>query len=387
MTTTNARTAEQATPRKDFETLKREFEQGIASGTDYTAALLDLSTAIAAACLNKCIDPQRKNAAEQNTVSNSGNNPALLNLKRGIFHDLHLLENTRTAADKATRTRYNADGDTVTETADPAALAAFGELIGDTLSDGLDLVNTAAAALLEQAAEHAPRVDGITDMKEWAWLYALDEHDINGGQLSDSELDYICSKVRNAETLDELTAVTAPHGIAIAPKWLDTPYTVRRLARKVYIRGEDSAAYRDEETTPIQEVYKAVRRAIQNSRAMQTDPRNGYTYIEDMTADGLDTIYHRLQKWADLGGYDRDGHYTADPATVDTYEKTLAALNLSDRQLTVVNLRMRGYGKKAIGTYLGIDPNNVGRVLKQVQAKAEKIGFTPTMWAEMTAEN
>lgn len=326
---TTTRTAEQATTRKDFETLKRDFETAMNSGKDYTPELLELSTAIAAACVNKCIDPQRKNAAERDTVSDSGHNPALLNLKRGIFHDLHLLENTRTAADKATRTHYNADGDIVTETADPAALAAFGELIGETLSDGLDLVNTAAAELIEQAAEHADP----------------------------------------------------------AAAWLDTPYTVRRLARKVYIKSEDSAAYRDEETTPIQEVYKAVRRAIQSSRAMQTDPRNGYTYIEDTTVDGLDTIYHRLQKWADLGGYDRDGHYTADPVTVDTYEKTLAALNLSDRQLTVVNLRMRGYGKKAIGTYLGIDPNNVGRVLRQVQAKAEKIGFTPSMWAEMNSEN
>lgn len=328
-TDTTTRTAEQATTRKDFETLKRDFETAMNSGKDYTAELLELSAAIAAACLNKCIDPQRKNAAERDTVSDSGHNPALLNLKRGIFHDLHLLENTRTAASKATRTHYNADGDMVTETADPAALAAFGELIGETLSDGLDLVNTAAVKLIEQAAEHADP----------------------------------------------------------AAAWLDTPYTVRRLARKVYIKSEDSAAYRDEETTPIQEVYRAVRRAIQSSRAMQTDPRNGYTYIEDTTADGLETIYHRLQKWADLGGHDRDGHYTADPVTVDTYEKTLAALNLSDRQLTVVNLRMRGYGKKAIGTYLGIDPNNVGRVLRQVQAKAEKIGFTPSMWVEMNGEN
>lgn len=332
-----------AQQRKDFETLKRDFERLIASGEDYTAALLELSTAIAAACINKCIDPQRKNAAERD----SGNNPApldrkevkprnkrdytitLTNLRRGIFHDLHLLDDTRTAAAKATNIRFNASGDIVTETADPDALVAFGELIGETLSDGLDLVHTAAVALLEQAAEHADP----------------------------------------------------------AAPWLDTPYTVRRLARKVYIRRDDSAAYRDEQTTPIQEAYKEVRRAIQNSRAAQTDPRNGYTYIEDMTADGLDTIYHRLQKWADLGGADCYGRYTADHATVDTCEKTLATLDLNDRQLVIVNLRMRGYGKKAIGKYLGIDPNNVGRVLHQIQAKAEKIGFTPAMWLEMTTED
>lgn len=322
----NTNTSRKATPATDstaapaltaFETLKRTFETAYAAGGDYSAALLDLSQAIAYSTLNKCIDPQRKTATERETVSDNGHSPALLEVKRGIYFDRHLLDNTAANADKATRHTFTADGDPVTVTANPYAAAALASLIGETLSDGMDLVNAAALALLEQAAEHAA-----------------------------------------------------------APGWLDVPYTTRRLSRRVYIRSTDSAAYADVETTPIQEVYREVRQAIQNSRAVQTDPRNGYTYIEDLTADGLDTIYYRLQKYADLGGYNVDGNYTADRQTVEDYESILERLELSDRQAQVLRLRMQGRGYKAIGTYLGVDVSNVKRTMKQVQAKAAKIGLS-----------
>lgn len=323
----NANNSRKATPATDkattpaamsaFETVKRNFETAHAVGGDYTAALLDLSQAIAYSTLNKCLDPQRKTAADRDSISDNGQSPALLEVKRGIYFDRQTLDNTAIAADKATKATFTADGDPVTMTADKDAENALNVLISETLSDGIDLVNASAVALLEQAAEHA---DG--------------------------------------------------------PGWLDRPYTVRRLSKRVYIRANDSAAYADIETTPIQEVYRAVRQAIQNSRATQTDPRNGYTYIEDLTADGLDTIYYRLQKYADLGGYNCDGNYTADRQTVEDYESIIERLELSDRQAQVLRLRMQGRGYKAIGTYLGVDVANVKRTMKQVQAKAVKIGLT-----------
>ena len=224
----------------------------------------------------------------------------------------------------------------MTETVDSDAAAALAALVGETLSDGIDLVQTAAVALLEQAADHA-----------------------NG------------------------------------PGWLDKPYTVRRLSRKVYIKETDSAAYRDDTTTPAQEVYRAVRRAVQESRAVQTDPRNGYTYIEDLTVDGLDVIYYRLQKYADLGGYAHNGqdgdrlpgspagfgqgggHYTADRQTVTDYNAIMAKLNLTDRQAEVLRLRMQGKGYKAIATYLGVTQRAIAKTVEQVQKKAVAIGLTP----------
>ena len=307
-----------------FETLKRTFE----TDRQDADALYSLSTAIAYSVLKKCIDPQRKAAQEAATVSNSGHNPALLALKQGIGADRRALASLDYCTEKATRQTYNADGDRTTEIADRTAFDALNGLVNETLSDGLDLVQTAALALLEQAAEHA-----------------------------DS-----------------------------GAEWLDRPYTVRRLSKRVYIKATESAAYREEETTPIQEVYRAVRKAVQDSRAAQADPRNGYSYIEDLTADGLDTIYFRLGKYADLGGYNSDGRYTTDKQAVTDYNAVIERLNLSDRQAVIVRLRMQGRGYKAIASYLGVTHNAVINAMKKVQAKAEKIGFTPEMWAEMTAE-
>jgi len=310
------------TTRTTFEQAKRNYETALASGKDSGQELTALATAVAYSVLNKCLDPQRKTAAELETVSNNGYNPALLAVRRGIAADLATLDNTRRNADAATRTTYNADGDSVTVTADADAEKALAALIGETLSDGIDLVQTAAVAILEQAADHADP----------------------------------------------------------AANWLDVPYTVRRLSKRVYIQRTDSAAYKEFTTTPIQEVYRVVRRAVQESRAMQTDPRNGYTYIQDYASDGgdgLEAIYRRLQKWADLGGYDCNGNYTADPQTAADYDGIVERMELTDRQAQVLRLRMQGKGYKAIATYLGVTQRAIAKTVGQIQAKAAAVGLVP----------
>lgn len=314
----NGSLSENAGKVKDFEQVKRDFETALNSGKDYGPQLLDLSTAIAYSVVRKCLDPQRKTAPARYVVSDNGYNPAMDDLRRGIAADVALLDSTQTAAEKATRATLDADGNPVTEVADKNAETALAALIDRTLTDGIDLVNTAVVALLEQAADHA---DG--------------------------------------------------------PGWLDRPYTIRRLSRRVYIKEADSAAYRDDETTPAQEVYRAVRRAVQDSRAVQTDPRNGYTYIEELTVDGLDAIYYRLQKYADLGGYNVNGNYTADRQTMTEYNAIMGKLNLTARQAEVLALRMRGHGYKAIATYLGVTKRAVSKTMEQIQKKALAIGLIP----------
>ena len=337
---------ENAEKVKTFEHLKRDFETAYASGNDYAPQLLDLSTAIARSVVRKCLDPQRKTAAEHDVVSNNGFNPAMDELRRGITTDIQLFDMTADAADKAIKATLNVNGDPVTVTADKAAESALNALIGRTLSDGIDLVQEAACTLLEQAADHAD-----------------------------------------------------------SPGWLDRPYTVRRLSRRVYIRAEDSAAYADVQTAPMREVYRAVRRAVQDSRATQTDPRNGYTYIEDMTGDGLETIYYRLRKHADLGGYavsgdysntagapaglstrGTGGGYTASIQTVKAYYGIIDRLNLTPRQREIVELRMQGKGMRQIATYLGVQPETINKTLARLRDRCEKIGFTPEMWDEMTED-
>ena len=138
-----------------FEQVKRDFETAHSSGGDYTTQLLNLSTAIARSVVRKCLDPQRKTAGEQYKVSDNGINPAIDDLRRGIAADVHLLDLTAANADKATKTTFDENGDFVTVTADKDAENALNALMGDTLSDGMDLVQTACAALLEQDSEHA----------------------------------------------------------------------------------------------------------------------------------------------------------------------------------------------------------------------------------------
>ena len=322
-------TAAEEVKRDTYEDLKRKFEKAVKNGGDYGAELMELATAVAASVINKTIDPQRKTATERNAVSNSGVNPVMVDLKRGMFRDIHALRNAAETGNAATAYRMDKDGYMVREVVDKNAAEAFDSIMGEALSDGMDIVNAAVVALLEEV-----------------------------------------------EKTKSLTLAN----------WLDTPYTVNRLERRVLIRMEDSAAYREEDTTPMQEVYRAVRRHIQNSRAVQTDPRNGYIYIEDLTEDGLETIYRRMGKHSDLAGRDCYGHHTAAIEDAMTVEDILAALDLTDRQADIVALRMRGYGYAAIASYLGVTHQCIEITVARLRTKCEKIGFSPAMWAEMTEE-
>lgn len=313
---------------KDFDQVKRDFEAAYISG-ECGKELLELAQAVAYSVVKKCVDPQRKTAAERDTVSQSGMNPALVALRQGITHDIQLLESTARAAEKATRATLTPDGDPVTEVIDQEAETLLGNLIGETLTDGIDLVNEAALALLEQAEAHA----------------------------------------------------------TAAPGWLDSPYTIRRLAKRVYIRAEDSAAYREEDTTPIQEAFRAVRRAVQQSRAIQTDPRNGYSYIEELAEGGLDTIYYRLKKYADLGGYNTSGNYTTDKQTAEDYNTIIARLDLTPRQREIVEYRMRGASVVEIGNVLNISEKAVRNTLHRLQDKCAALGIIPKDWTAESREN
>jgi DNA-binding CsgD family transcriptional regulator len=323
--------------RATFEDVKRNFEAAYGAGQDYSAELYELATAVTYSVLNKCIDPQRKTAISAGTVSNTGYNTTMVTLKNTLYHNIATLDNTRRCANEATKIAYNDDGDLVTEVVNKDANTALNAIIQENLNDGIDLVQEASVAILEQAR---------------IYLDSVESH----------EREY-------------------------AEKWLDSPYTVNRLSRRVYVKLSDSAAYREEETTPIQEVYKAVRRAVQDSRAVQTDPGNGYSYIEDLDPNGKELIYYRTGKWLNIGGYDCNDLYTVGKESAESYEAIIEKMNLTARQAQVLQLRMKGYGSKAIATYLGITRTPVKKSLELIQKKAESIGFTPGMWLEMTGEN
>ncbi len=80
----NTNTTNTAKSRPDFEQVKRNYETALAkAGGQHAGIDPTLQTAVAYSVLNKCIDPQRKTAADRETVSDNGYNPALVQLKRG----------------------------------------------------------------------------------------------------------------------------------------------------------------------------------------------------------------------------------------------------------------------------------------------------------------
>lgn len=327
----------QQTANTNFETLLVNFcdeYRKDSTSAKFTEVTTDLATAIAYSVIRKCLDPQAKSGK----TSNSGCNPQLEEVKRSIYRDANTLKNIDYSCNEAFTTVYNEDGDRQTKTKDSDYRYAYNKLTQQTLGDGLDLVNTAIVSLL-----------------------------------------------------DECTKVDITTG-----NFLETVYTVRKLKKKVWIKVSDSVnGWETVETSPIREVYKAVRREVANNRSLNIDPSNGYLYLEDLAKDEESneetTVYRRLNKYTDLAGNVTDFNgavkfETVDSGSVADYDKMTEALELTARQAQVLQLRMSGYGCVAIGTYLGVKEESVRSVLQTMQKKAvKKLALPPYLVNAMTA--
>lgn len=325
------------TANTNFETLMTNFcdeYRKDSKSAKFTEVTTDLATAVAYSVIRKCLDPQAKSGK----TSNSGCNPQLEEVKRSIYRDTNTLKNIDYSCKEAFTTVYNEDGDRQTKTKDSDYRYAYNKLTQQTLGDGLDLVNTAIVSLLDE-----------------------------------------CTKV------DTTTG-----------NFLETVYTVRKLKKKVWIKVSDSVnGWETVETSPIREVYKAVRREVANNRSLNIDPSNGYLYLEDLAKDEESneeaTVYRRLNKYTDLAGNVTDFNgavkfETVDSGSVADYDKMTEALELTARQAQVLQLRMSGYGCVAIGTYLGVKEESVRSVLQTIQKKAvEKLSLPSYLVNAMTA--
>ena len=274
-----------------------------------------------------------------------GYNSTLVSVRNDLNRTRHNLEtmsylNNRTDITE-TVTRYNKDGEETTETVilDRTAYDRTFSIIRELDGDGYDLVQTASLKLWEELAR----------------------------------------QTANGETVN-----------------LETVYTVRKLSKRVYIDKNDPCKFDNVETTPIQEVYKAVRRHINDGRAMSTDPRNGYLYLADVVTDAetdtTETVFRRLPKQFDLvsnleirGGNKGITTVTmsTNPATVDRYDRIISDLKtaLTDRQLTVLKYRLQGFGYDPIAVKLGVSKNAIVKTVKAIQKKCIDLGYNPTATA------
>lgn len=313
---------------------------------EYAASLIMFGRACARSVLKKVIDPKAKERSAsdptkwviKDKLTDAGHNPLLVNMLKDIFKDEKTLDAIAYANEFAFECAFNSNGDYERDIVNSDLANALDDMMTDTLGDGLDLVNDAVVAILEEMQKQREREPSMF-------------------------VDF------------------------------ERVYNKRVLNRKVWIKETDGAqAWKTIETSPIKEVYKHIRRAIESSRAVQCDPKNGYMYLEDLVYDDdaePTTVYRRLPKYADLGGSVTDFNgketaMTADNETIERYYSALDALNLTDRQAQILKYRMQGYGYKAIGTKLGVSHNAIVNAVNKVKAKAEKIGFTPAMWSEMS---
>lgn len=307
-----------------FADLLRQYEtQAInpTSQADYTNALITLAKACTYSVLKKCIDVSF--------------NPQLVQVKQSITRDSNNFAKIEHITNTNYIVEYDNNSNAVTKVVDSKLDEALSKLINEDMGDGYDLVNDCIVAILEHTKQAKER---------------------NGGNL--------------------------------ATMFMETPYNIRQLKKKVYIKLSDSVnGWETVETTPIQEIYRAVRNKVQQSRAVQT-VINGYTYLDDLATDSETeaetVIYRRFGKYADIGGAVTDFNgketaYTADEQTTKDFDELISRLNLTQRQLQILHLRLQGYGYKAVATYLGVGHPRIIKSCKQIQAKCVEIGLTPAI--------
>ena len=322
------------TTENGFATLLRTYENATRNRNGnaetekaYTTALTDLATACAFSVLKKLCNVG--GTVTEQTKSTTDTAKTIRQLRQSLAKDLHDLDRIQYASNNATALEYNADGDLITVIKDKDLHNALTALCGECFGDGLDLMHTAVTTILTET-----------------------------------------------EKATDLTA-----------NFMETPYNVRRLKKKVYIQSVDSlGGYETVTTTAIQEVYKAIRREIESNRTMQV-ASNKYTYLEsiatDTETDTETTVFRRLPKYSGLAyeTFDTNGKVTsitADTETVDTTDRIIEMMNLTTKQAKVLQLRQSGYGYKAIATYLGVTQRAVAKTVQAIQTKALAIGLTPT---------
>lgn len=290
------------------------------SEAEFANALTELATACTYSVLKKLCNAGGAVKEDSNKTTDSAKVPR--QLRSTLARDINALKQLKYCLNNGTAQLIDKNGNTVIKIINKDLYNGGNKLAGQTLDDGLDLLHTAIIAILDETKKH------------------------------------------NSD--------------------LTTEYTKHQLNKKVWIKLEDSKnGWTDITTTSIQEVYKAIRREVSNNRSIQIASHK-YAYIDDIVSDNngnTEKIYRRLNRHAALDEvYNSNGaitSITADNKTVFDIDMIINKLELSKRESQILQLRLAGYGYKAIGTYLGIKSGTAQRTMHRVQGKAIKIGLKP----------
>lgn len=321
------------TNKSAFAELMRNYETATTDERK-SIALQALAKACTYSVLKKLIDPQSKNTDGKATKNGNGCNPAILKLKKSLYADTLMLDtlNDVNRNGNGCTTRYDTNGNLKNVITDKSAHdrynAAVDRFIDETISDGYDLIQVAIVALLEQSK----KVDTTVE------------------------------------------------------NWLEKTYTKKALSRKVYINTADAdKEWITVETTPIQEVFKAIRRYVMNNRSVNIDPCCKYVYLSELAIDPenddtAERIYRRLPRYnqsvdTDIH-VDRNGNVTMTATIkrndIDVMDDMLSRLNLTTKESAVIKYCLQGYGHKVIANSLQITENAVKGCIHRIRDKARK---------------
>ena len=322
---------------RDYEQATREYLQTPCHKTESkrTETAKALATACTFAVLKK--------------LETASGNKTIADLRRDLARDLNNADDLAYSIQNATKTEYNADGERVIKTADKDLNKASADLTAETISDASDLLQTALLTIYAETAKIQEKYP------YYFWMIDTDGKPF---------------------------------------PFMEFPYTVRRLKRKVWIKTAESVdGWETKETTVIQEVYKAIRREVESNRSMQI-ASNKYCYIADLATDeesgDEETIYRRLPKYSGLAEETTDYNgkvtaITADKESAETADRLVESLNLSKQQATILQYRMSGYGRRAIATALGVRDDNIKVQLRRIAEKATASGlFSAELLAKYT---
>lgn len=149
-------------------------------------------------------------------------------------------------------------------------------------------------------------------------------------------------------------------------------YTFLKLNKRIVIRN-GKREFKQVTTTPIQEVFRAIREEIDSTKSARVID-NSYDYIQYSVKNpdsGKEEVYFERQEKM----IDTSNEVTTAENYYKKYNEILAMCNTT--QKTVLKLRCKGYGIKHIAILMNTQPRLVKRYRSQIAQKCFDIGFKP----------
>lgn len=156
-------------------------------------------------------------------------------------------------------------------------------------------------------------------------------------------------------------------GQNLPDNWTEAMFTEKHLDKRVLIRSDDSAKWKDVETCYIRKVFRAIRDEVRQSASVQLASQT-YSYIADLATNDEgeeEVLYKRLPKYHT--SIDEGGEVSPElSADIDSYVQHFSN-SLTHKQRAILALRLSGYGQKAIASKLGVSRQAIQCHMKAIQ--------------------